>query len=565
MTRASFAIPFRQFQVLFRHFFSRLFYNDLLKFEDQQRETQVTLLALFTVFSGLVAHVAFEPFLLYQIYGMTPADIWRYEALLLTFSMASTGVIAVASWDKLFLDGLDQAHLRPLPVSSLTLFSAKVFSLLAFIIALTTISNAAAVVIAAAEPADMLGGLFIGGLAHYAAIILGSFFVFLAVALLQGLLLAFLPPGWGKRIAVIVQMLLLFVFLSPFVWFPMLFRSLPALKAAGSPFFRFYPPLWFTGIYNRIIGVRDPVLDPAGRIGLAAAALALLSYLLVSPFCLKKFLRDPGANTAARRRFFRFPAGKRLFSRLFLRHPLQSAVFSFFMQTLRRSREHKLKLTLFMALPASFLLSQFAYLYLKKGVARGAIDSLLVSLPLALHFFMIIGLRLVAAYPQSLPANFIFRVSESGPLRQYLNGFRRGMIFGAVLPPLLVFLPLGLIFWGPGPALLYMLYSLALAMLLLEVCIFNYRKIPFASEHVPGKFKLRYYWPVFLIGYIQYHLTFSNLGRELLKYPRGYMVFFPLAVLAYASFRFIQKRKTQDARLVFEEEPEPAMLSLGLD
>jgi hypothetical protein len=560
MILMNFVDPFKQFRILFRHFFSRLFYNDLLKFEDQQRETQITLLALFTVFSGLVAHVAFEPFLLYQIYGMTPADIWRYEALLLTFSMASTGVIAVASWDKLFLDDLDRAHLRPLPVRAQTFFFAKAFSLLAFIFAVTTIGNSAAVFIATAEPADMLGGLFIGGLAHYAAIMLGSLFVFLTVALLQGLLLAFLPPGLGKRIAVFAQMLLLFVFLSPFVWFPMLFRSLPALKAAGSALFHFYPPLWFTGIYNRIIGVHDPIFDPAGRIGLAAAVLALLSYLIISPFCLKKFLRDPGAKPAARRGISRFPAGIRFFRRLFLRHPLQAAVFSFFMQTLRRSREHKLKITLFMALPASFLLSQFAYLYLKKGVARGAIDSLLVSLPLALHFFLIIGLRLAAAYPQSLPANFVFRVSESGPLRQYLNGFRKGMVFGAVLPPLLVFLPL-----GPGPAFLYMLYSLVLALLLLEACLFNYRKIPFASEHVPGKFKLRYYWPVFLIGYIQYHLTFSSLGRELLKHPRGYMVFFPMAALAYASFRFFQNRKTQGAQLVFEEEPEPVMLSLGLD
>ena len=561
----SFSASFRQFRILSRHFFLRLFYNDLLKFEDQQRETQITLLALFTVFSGLVAHVAFEPFLLYQIYGMTPADLWRYEALLLTFSMASTGVIAVASWDKLFLDDLDRAHLRPLPVQARTFFLAKAMSLLAFIFAVTTIGNCAAVFIASAEPADMLGGLFIGGLAHYAAIMLGSVFIFLFVALLQGLLLAFLPPGLGKRIAVFAQMLLLFVFLSPFVWFPMLFRSLPAFKAAGATFFRLYPPLWFTGIYNRIIGVRDPVLDPAGRIGLAAAVLAFLSYLLISPFCLKKFLRDPDAKPATWRGIHLFPAGKKLFGRLFLRHPLETAVFSFFMQTLRRSREHKLKLTLFMALPISFLLSQFAYLYLKKGVPRGAIDSLLVSLPLALHFFLIIGLRLVAAYPHTLPANFIFRVSESGPLRHYMNGFRKGMMFSAVLPPLLIFLPLGLAFWGIGAAVAYMLYSLFLALLLLEACLFNHRKIPFASEHVPGKFKLRYYWPVFLIGYIQYHLTFSKLGRELLKHPRGYAVFFPLAAAAYATLRFLQNRRLRGARLVFEEEPEPAMLTLGLD
>jgi len=41
-----FAPSFRQFSVLFRHFFSRLSYNELLKFENQQRESRVVLLVI---------------------------------------------------------------------------------------------------------------------------------------------------------------------------------------------------------------------------------------------------------------------------------------------------------------------------------------------------------------------------------------------------------------------------------------------------------------------------------------------------------------------------------------
>jgi len=47
--------------------------------------------------------------------------------------MAVAGVIAVASWDKLFLDRLDQVNLRPLPVSARKLFAAKSLGLLAFV------------------------------------------------------------------------------------------------------------------------------------------------------------------------------------------------------------------------------------------------------------------------------------------------------------------------------------------------------------------------------------------------------------------------------------------------
>jgi hypothetical protein len=428
----------------------------------------------------------------------------------------------------------------------------------------TMIENSLAVLIVTSYPARMLDSLSAGP-AHVAAVLLGGLFIFLAVALLQGLIATLLSPAWGRRAALLAQMALLLVFLSPFVWFPMLFRSLPVLKAGGSTFLRYFPPFWFTGIYDHIVGLHDPVLGRAGRTGLAAVALALAAYLIVSRLCLQKFLRAAGAAPDADRALFLFPAGRRIRTVLFLRHPVQLAVFSFFMQTLRRSREHKLKLTLYLALPASFLLSQFAYLYLKKGLAGGALDSLLVSLPLALHFFLVIGMRMTAAYPHTLPANFIFRASENGPLRHYMSGFKKAMFCSTVLPPLLICLPLCLHFWGPWPAVLHALYSLAVALLLLELCLFNARKVPFAAEHVPGKFKIRFYWPVLLLGYIQYQRTFSALGKRLRDNPSDYPVFFLLVALVYALLRINQRRRMTGEHLVFEEEPDPAMLTLGLD
>jgi len=555
---------FSQFRVLFRHFFSRLSYSELLKFEDQQRESRLVLLAMLAVAGMVAANLAYEHFLIFEIFDLSPADLWRYEAMLVTFSMAIAGVIAVASWDKLFLDRIDQLNLRPLPVGARALFAAKSLGLLAFVAAVTLVGNFFPVLIAAFYPSRMLASLS-GGPAHLAAVLLGSFFVFLAVALLQGLITAFLPPAAGRRAAFLAQMLLLFVFLSPFVWFPMLFRSLPALKAGGSAFIRLYPPMWFTGVSNRIIGIGDPLLDRAARSGLAAVALVLAAYLLVSRLCLAKFMRGAGADPAGRRALIHFPAGGRLFAAFFLRHPIQHAVFSFFMKTLRRSREHKLKLTLFLALPVSFLLSQFAFVYMKKGLSGGALDSLLLSLPLSLHFFLIIGMRLTATYPHTLPANFVFRASENGPLRQYMIGFKKAMLCSTVFPPLIFFLPLGAVFWGPRAAVLYALYSLAVALLLLEACLFNSRKIPFAVEHVPGKFKLRYYWPILVIGYIQYHLALAGLGGILRENPSDYPVIFLLAALVYALLMINQRRRMAAERLVFEEEPEPAMMTLGLD
>jgi len=558
------APPLRQFSVLFRHFFSRLSYNELLKFENQQRESRVVLLVILAVAGMLVANAAYEPFLLFAIFDMSLSDLWRYEAMLVTFSMAIAGVLAVASWDKLFLDRLDQVNLRPLPVSARKLFAAKSLGLLAFVIAVTAVGNFFPVLIAAAYPADLLGSLSAGP-AHFAAALLGSLFVFLAVALLQELVMILLPPGLGKRVAVLAQALLLFVFLSPLVWFPLVHRSLPALKAGGSAFFRHYPPMWFTGIFHRLIGLRDPVLDAAGRLGIFAIIVLLLLYLLVSPASLRRFIRGTAAAPAARRRRASFPAGRRLLASVFLRHPVQRAVFSFFMQTLRRSREHKLKLTLFLALPVSYLLSQFVFIYFKKGLSGRALDSLLISMPLALHFFLVIGMRLTIAYPHTLSASFIFRSSESLPLRHYMNGLKKALFCSAVILPPLVSLPLQIHFWGWRPAFLHALYSLAVAILLVEILFFNSRKVPFATEHVPGKFKLRFYWPVMVLGFLLYDQVLTGLGKSLRHSPSGYPVFFLLVALICALLRVNQRRRLAGERLVFEEEPEPAMMTLGFD
>ena len=555
----------RQFHVLFRHFFSRLSYSDLLKFEDQQRESRVVLLVMLAVAGLLVAGVVFEPFLLFGLSGLTPADLWRYESLSLTFTMAVAGMIAVANWDKLFLDRLDRIHLLPLPIEVRTLFWGKFTSLLAFAVAVATIANLFATLLAAVFPAELLNGLLIGGWAHYAANLLCSIFVFLFVALLRALVMICFPPGLGKRAAVLAQVLLLFIGLSPLVWFLMIHSSLASLKTQGSALFTYYPPLWFSGVYNRVIGVPDVLLDKAARFGIFAILVLLAMYILASPFCMKRILGSESELPVRCQRSPRFKAGTKIFSAAIPFHPVQVAVFRFFWLTVTRSREHKLRLTMFVALPISFLLGKFAHLYMTGNITASVRDYFLISLPLLLHFFLIIGMRMTIAYPHTLAANFIFRISEGGQLRYYISALRLAFFASVVLPPLLVCFFLCLFFWAPGISLYHALYCLAVAMLFLELCLFKFHIVPFAAEHLPGKFKLRYYWLALCIASYIYFQAFFLLGQRLQKNPGGYLVFFLLAILIYALLRLRQSREMNGARLVFQEEPEPVMMTLGLD
>lgn len=554
----------KQQRVLFRHFFFRLSYNELLKFENQGRESRIVLLVMLALAGLLLANAVYEPFLLFGMSSLTAADLWRFEALLVAFSMAVAGIIAVASWEKLFLDRLDRLNLLPLPLGVGQFFSSKALSLLAFVFAVTLAGNIFPVLIATAYPFSMLGSIAAGP-AHFVAALLGSLFVALSVALLQGLILLLFPGRFGRSVAVFVQALLLVAFMLVIFGFPLLQHNLPDLKAAGSPVFGWFPPLWFTGVFNRLVGVSDPDFNSAGAVGLSALVMVLTAYLVVSRLCLRKFLAVDRGETLARARKKRFQAPRRFFAALFLRHPLQRAIFAFFMQTLNRSREHKLRLTLFLALPLGILFSQMVFGGWRRDAGPGFLEALLVVLPLDIHLFLLLGLRQAITFPLMLPANFVFRVSEVRELRHYQAGLRKALIASAILPPLLIFLPIFLFCWQWRLAALHALFCLMIALLLLEACFFGFRRVPFAAEHAPGKWKLRYYWPALLMGGYLYHSFLTALGRSLLRMPGNYPVFFAFISLLYALLRIEQRQRLRGERLVFEEDPEPAMLSLGLD
>jgi hypothetical protein len=123
---------FQQFLVLLRHFLLRLFNNDILKFEDQRRESMIMMLTFFLAGGGIIAAFILMPYLLAML-GYTSETAWVEKTLFMTLSMAFTGIISVINWNNMFLDEKDYLYLSGLPIKTNTLFTAKFFSLLAFV------------------------------------------------------------------------------------------------------------------------------------------------------------------------------------------------------------------------------------------------------------------------------------------------------------------------------------------------------------------------------------------------------------------------------------------------
>ena len=89
--------------------------------------------------------------------------------------------------------------------------------------------------------------------------------------------------------------------------------------------------------------------------------------------------------------------------------------------------------------------------------------------------------------------------------------------------------------------------------------------MPFVSAYVPGKANIKYFWALYLVGFVVYTWAFSVLGLFLMKNPLYYIIYYILVADVLYLIRRYRTRRNRTFSFVFDEDPEPAMLSLGFD
>ena len=238
-----------QFTLLTRHFFGRLFRNDMIDFEDQMKEKIIVVLTLLAVF------FAWASWLLLFKYHFVP-DIdrsWQEKNYIFTLMMLVFAVVTLLEWDVLFPDRRDYLNLTPLPVRLRTVFASKLASFVLFIacfsVAMMSVSSGLFSLYLTQWRADTVGLAVRYVLAHLAAGFAAACAVFFGVVFLQFLLMAVLPAGLYRRSATAVRFTLalglVFLLLSFAIAPSILGRSfddLGRLKESGDPFMFRFPP-----------------------------------------------------------------------------------------------------------------------------------------------------------------------------------------------------------------------------------------------------------------------------------------------------------------------------------
>jgi hypothetical protein len=559
-----------QFYVLLRHFVLRMFNNDIIKYENQGRERVIVVLAILTMAGGYITHKLLVGYLFPALSGVGIDTIWVKKTIFLTLTMALTGIITVFSWENIFPDRKDYMNLLVLPVKMKTLFAAKFFSLLIFVGLLSAAFNIFSLFIFTFYLAPLAKvNLFYFGFSHLFTNFLANLFVFLAAACIQGIFTILLKNRILVKLSNIIQAVLLVGFISIIVWLPQINSFLPTAKEKLSSFFYYFPPIWFTGIYEKMTGSSDVVFIPHVLIAVTAIIITTALYLVSFPISCKRFLSS--WSTSGRKKsplvqgMSRF--ARRSFDSIFLRHPVQRGIFYFVCQALKRSRKHQLQLVTYMALPTAYIMADLVYFRTRSGWSYfRAPNFFLVGASLIFYFFLAAGLRMIVRHPIMLRANWIFQMTEIKDKKHYLKGLKKAVLFLLGLPLFIGLFIFYLYCWGFRLALFHSLYSAAIFLLLVEVFFNTYKKIPFAGEFEPGKPNLKIYWPLILGGFLEWLVLFSNIGLILLHWPKYYILFFLVIFVLHWGLvsRRYREYKNEEFGFIYEEEPRELMLSLNL-
>ena len=559
--------------VLTRHFFRRLFQNDFIAFEDQMKERSIGVLVLISIICMHASNAA----LLKYVYNPDLGTSWVEKCFLLCLFMVFMALITVLEWDVIFPDSRDYANLVPLPVKIRTLFFAKFTSLFLFagMFALG-VTSLSALTFSYYLPKWKSDSLFFGlrfTFTHIVASLAAVIFVFFGMALIIGFLMTVLGHRVFQRASIYLRAILLLglvfilaVFIFNMGYLNTVFDTLLEKKAYQPNFLLFIPPMWFTGLYETLIGNKDPIFIELSRYAYVSLILSISGFFITAGLGYRRYLKK--MVTVKTRKISRSRV-KEIFSgflnSVFLRNPVQRAVYNFFRVTLKRSMYHKMRLVSFLAVALGIILILMIDLF-KNYLTGPQNNRTLLAVPLILSLSLLLGIKKIIDVPVSLESNWVFQLTEIENSRQYKAGVRKGIIAVILAPLFIILFLLYFYLWGIQASVYHCLFGLFISLLLMEIFFYKYHKIPFTCSFLPGKEKLHIYWIpyMFLLGF--YFFALTKIESLLFLSHLRFFLFYAGVTVIISGLRFYQDRSFyKHIHLKYEEEPELVMVGMMRD
>jgi uncharacterized membrane-anchored protein YitT (DUF2179 family) len=178
----------------------------------------------------------------------------------------------------------------------------------------------------------------------------------------------------------------------------------------------------------------------------------------------------------------------------------------------------------------------------------------LLSIPLIVLYLLLIGLRFSFEIPVVQKANWIFRVRVN-PDASDCVGLARKIMLTFLIPPLLaIALPAYGLVWGWRVGVIHTAVVAASSMLLIEILLVSFRKIPFTCSAPHFKSNIPLFGFFYLVGFVVFTSWVPIIERRASDDPLWYLGFLvALAGIGLGLALYRREMTLFDSQLIFEE------------
>ena len=558
-----------------RHFFLRFFDNDLVSTPGQWRVVAggtigiVSSLALVVTQSYYAKYLALSSMDSGELYRKAMiADHLFYRSL----SMLLTGLFAALQWSSLFPELRDYLALAGLPVQPRQIFVAKLSALLAFAGGfIAAVNMLPSLMLSVVSSGRYQQNGFLSMITLFIAASMAGLFVFFVLVAFQGILLNLAPARCLSAVKLFSQGVLLVLFLCAIP----LALSIPGFYWAMDErphYAQWITPVWFLALDQWLLGNREesPVwrlaLWAAGGVG-SAALSDIAAYFWSYRYHRVSVLERSGDLTKPAAVLNRFGIGAADLS-----DPSRRGAGCFCVHHQDPGAQQR---------PSSCAdgLCRHRHFYRRRhfrmagfqpGIPRFHRPDLRTSASRDFHAAGALALCL-DGLPLSVPATggtageLGFPVGKGGNRARFLHAVERFLTWFGVLPLAILTMvaEIALLGWMDGLAATMMVVMSVL--ILMDLVLFQFEKIPFTCSYLPGKRNPVETVLLYGIAVTIYIVILSSLFAYCLAEPSVGFILFGLQLSGWAYLRRVRRELEAVGDLEFEEEQEPAVRTLLID
>ena len=559
----------RQFMLLLRDSVRQILASATLAKDADPMQVAIwgTALALTAPFLVAVRKIIDYPFLLRAPVEYVERVILADRLFFVLYGMLATALVVALLWDSLSPTRHDHEIVGVLPVHPRTLagarFTAAVGIGLAFALAVTAPS---ALLYSAASAVHPLVGVFPRVLiGHLLAVVSAMIFVFLSMLAIRASIIVAVGDAIAARLAVALQIATFVLLVQVFFFLPGILPELMKGVITGGTTYAHLPPMWFAGLFiwladGRTVGP-GLVLWSATAVILSAVVAVLVSILPAELIRRRDLERRADVSTGPV-----MPLVRAVIART-VRAADVRALYLFAIASLVRSRRHAVHLGTYAGLAVAAALVGLVTTSIRGGLSLATPQVALLALPLVFMFFAILGLRSACAIPVDIDANWPIRLRQP-TVRAALHAMRLVLFTLAVLPPVALAALGGAWLWGARTGGLIAIWDLTAGLLLVELALASWNKVPFATTHEPDVEGLRSKWPWLAVALYFYGFFLALVEVWSLRSPGSPAVIEGIGLGCLVIVLLRTRRRLRHRAVTFDASPdtfETLNLSPALD